>query len=130
MATTTITSGTRILNVNPHDVTTNHEIPFFFSNVTNKKDQIESGKNGGHQINVFGRRFEIVVSTKDWIGGCQDRCSAVQHRGDSSLCHTNGLLFHGFMNRYTILWSHLVKLVDAYNTAVTQNHGPSLQVPF
>ena len=47
---------------------------------------------------------------------------------DTGLGNGDSLLFHDFMDSYTINIVHLVKLVDTHDTSVSQDHGTSLEM--
>lgn len=42
-----------------------------------------------------------------------------------SFTDRNRLLFHYFMDGYTILFQHLIELIDTDNTTIGQDHGSS-----
>lgn len=43
----------------------------------------------------------------------------------SYLCDGYGLLFHSFVDSYSVVFSHFVELVDADDASISQHHGAS-----
>ena len=37
-------------------------------------------------------------------------------------------MLHGLVDSDSVLWSHLVKLIDANDSAVSQHHGAALEL--
>jgi hypothetical protein len=59
----------------------------------------------------------------DWIGSSDDRAASIELGEDTSLGDSDGLLFHNFVNSDTISIIHFIKLIDADNTTVSEDHG-------
>merc|ERR1719330_478464 len=51
----------------------------------------------------------------------------VQHRGNASLGDGDCLLLHCFVDGNTIVDVHLVKLIDAHDATISQNHCSALE---
>ena len=55
-------------------------------------------------------------------------------KGEHIQCHepwdSDSLLFHGFVNSYAIIFSHFIKLVDANESTICQDHGASFKAAF
>ena len=45
-------------------------------------------------------------------------------------CNTDGLLLHGFVNCGLVVFANATKLINATNSAVSQNERTCLQLPF
>ena len=105
-------------------------IEIVFSNIFYNKDCVESWKNRALEINLFGSVFQVIISSINWICRCNYWSSWVKSCCNSGFCNRNGLLFHCFMDSYSVLWSHLVKFINANNTTVSKNHCSAFKLEF
>ena len=80
--------------------------------------------------NYLSRTLHVVISTEYRVRRCQYTRSRVQDSRDTGFGDGNGLLLHRFVDRYSILVSHLVEFVDADHTAIGKHHGTAFQVEF
>lgn len=64
----------------------------------------------------------FVISTKYRIGGCENTGSRVEHSGDSGFRNGNRLLFHSLVDSHSIFVSHLIELIYAHYTSVSEYH--------
>jgi len=92
------------------------------SDITHNENWVKSRKDRCLEVNLFGCVLEIIVSSEKWIGCCKYWASRIQNSGDSCLRDWNSLLLHGLMNGHSVLRSHLIKLVNADNSTVSQYH--------
>lgn len=107
---------------------TTHAIPLLIVLVLDDEDHVESRQNSRLKVDVLARTLHVVVTTKDGIGGGHDRCTRVENGRDTGFGDRDRLLFHRFVNRYSIFVPHLVEFVDADHTAVGEDHGPAFEV--
>lgn len=70
-------------HVNSHDMLTDQSIAFFFSYISDEEYHIESGQNGGHEVDIFRCALEFVVPTKHRIGRGQNGRSGIQYRSNA-----------------------------------------------
>mmetsp|Transcript_11244 Transcript_11244/g.69441 ORF Transcript_11244/g.69441 Transcript_11244/m.69441 type:complete len:323 (+) Transcript_11244:51-1019(+) len=98
----------------PRDLYIAVEVSLVFHN----EDQVEARKNGALQVNILFCCLQVIISSRRGICSCQNSSTRVQHGGNASLSDGNSLLFHRFVNCYTIFRSHLVKLVNTNNAAI------------
>jgi hypothetical protein len=56
------------------------------------------------------------------------RAVAVKDRSDSSLCDGDSLLLHSLVDSDSIFITHLVKLINTDNTAVSEYHGNAFKM--
>ena len=103
-------------------------IDIFSPHISDNEDSIESRQNRRLEVNLLGGVLQVVVSAEEWVGSGQNRCPGVENGGDSGLCNRNCLLFHSFMNGDSILCLHLIKLINAHNTTISQHHSTSLKL--
>jgi hypothetical protein len=96
--------------------------------VADDEDEVETGQDGGLEVDVLAWGLEVVVAAEDRVGGGEHTCAGVEDRGDSGFGDRDGLLFHGFVDGYTIFVTHLVELVDADSATICENHGTTFEV--
>ena len=106
----------------------NSFVDFVLSDVSYNEYGIKSWQNRALEINLLSCMFQIVIPAKKRVRGCQYRWTRIQDCGDSSFCNRDGLLLHGFMNCNSILWSHFIKLVNAYNASIGKDHSSSFKL--
>ena len=105
-------------------------VQIIFSYIFHNKDCVKSWKNWALEINLFSSVFQVIISSINWIC-CGDNWSSwVKSCSNSCLCDRNSLLFHCFVDCYSILWSHFVKLINANNASISKNHCPSFKLEF
>mmetsp|Transcript_19469 Transcript_19469/g.34720 ORF Transcript_19469/g.34720 Transcript_19469/m.34720 type:complete len:374 (+) Transcript_19469:648-1769(+) len=95
--------------------------------VPNQEHHVKPRQDRGLEVHLVGRVGEVVVGAEARVGGGEHTASGVEHRRDACLGDGDGLLLHGLMDGNAILHVHLVKLVNANNTAIGQNHGATFQ---
>lgn len=114
--------------VDVEDVGGDQVVGLLCVDVSDDEDAVEAGEDGVLQFDLLLDLLEVVVPAEDGIGGCEHRCPGVEASGDAGLCHTDGLLLHGLMDRHSVSGLHLVELVDADDAAVGQHQGSSLDL--
>ena len=105
-----------------------HNVILLVVLVLNDVDHVETRQDRGLKVNVLARGLEVVVSPENWVGRGEHGGSRVQNGGNASLGDRNGLLLHGLVNGNTVVLSHLVKLINAHHTTVSEHHGTSFKV--
>lgn len=63
----------------------------------------------------------------DGVGSCQNTAAGVEAGVDAGLGDGDSALLHHLVNGRAVHVRHLVKLIDADHTSVSQDHGPRLQ---
>lgn len=76
----------------------------------------------------LSRTPPLVVTTPDGVGRGKYARARVEHGGDTRLSDGNRLLLHRLVDRDAVLVTHLVELVDAHDTGVSEHHRAALQV--
>lgn len=84
-------------------------------------NEVESRKKSRGQMYVFDNRFIGIVSRVDRICSSQDGGSGVETTDDTCLGDRDCLLLHGFKQDCSVVFVHLVELIDAADASVTQN---------
>ena len=69
----------------------------------------------------------LIPARHPWVGGRQNRCTSVEGADDTSLGNGEGLLLHDLVENGTSAVRHLVKLIDAADTIVTENKGSTMR---
>lgn len=64
---------------------------------------VKTRKNGLGELDVLLERNRRVVPASDWIGGGDDGAPGLKRRDDSGFGDGDRLLFHGLMNRGSVL---------------------------
>jgi len=95
--------------------------------ITDDKDEIETRQQGIGKIDVLGQGFLIVPIAFDRVRCRDDRAAGVETGVDTGLGNGHCLLFHNLMDCGAIVGSHLVELIDADDTAISENHGARLE---
>lgn len=96
--------------------------------VLHDEDAIESGEDGALEVNLLGSVLKVIVTTKDGVSCGKNRCPRVEDGGDSCLGNRYSLLLHGLVDGDSVLRSHLIELVDANHTTVSEDHGSSFKL--
>lgn len=98
--------------------------------VADDAEDVETGEDGFGELDVLRERDGAIVAAADWIGGCDDGTAGLEGCDDAGFGDGDGLLFHGLVDRGTILVIHLVEFVDETGTAVSENESATFQSPF
>lgn len=106
----------------------NSFIKSFFSDILHDEDGVESREDRTLEVDLLCSSLEVVVTTEDWVSSSKDRGPGVEDGGDSSLSDGDGLLLHCLVNGYTILWSHLVELINTNDSSVCEYHCSSFEL--
>ena len=96
--------------------------------VPHHEDAVESGEDGGLQLDLLGYLLQVVVPAEDGVGGGEHGAAGVQPGGDARLGHADGLLLHRLVDGHSVSRLHLVELVNAHDSAVRQHQGSSLDL--
>ena len=67
----------------------------------------------------------IKKGGKRLVDICKDD-QPVERGGDAGLGNGDGLLLHGLVDRHPVVLTHLVKLINAHHTTISEDHGASL----
>lgn len=89
--------------------------------ISDDEDAIESREDCCLQFYLICNAFAVLIASENWVGGCQNRATGIQSCGNTCLSDGYGLLFHSFVHDYSILWTHLIELVDATHTTTSQD---------
>lgn len=111
------------VSVHSEDVLGDLSIAGVVDVVGDYKKEIETGQEGIGESDVSVGVFVGVVLAVDGIRGCYHAASRIQRCVDACFGDGDGLLFHDFVDGYSINVAHLVKLVDADDASVSQDHG-------
>jgi len=90
---------------------------------------VKTGENGVWEVDVIHERKSLIVTTLQGIGSCDYSATSIE------ICHNTGfgdgdsLLLHSFVNRSTILFIHLIELINKAEAFISQDHCSSLQFP-
>src|SRR5271169_5312460 len=76
------------------------------------------------------RILSSVVLTVDRICSSNDTATGVQRGMDSCFGNCDGLLFHYFVDCYSIDVAHFIKFVDTNDSSVCENHGSCFETTF
>jgi len=117
-----------MIHVEVENMRCNSFINAFFSDILNDKDWIKSRQNWTLEINLFSGVLQVIVSSEKRICCGKNRGSWVENCSNTSLSDGDSLLLHCLMNSNSILWSHFIKLIDAYNTTVCKDHSSSFKL--
>ena len=98
--------------------------------VSNDAEDVETGEDRLGQFHVLAKGDGAVVAAADRIGGGDDSAAGLEGGDDACFRNGDGLLFHGFVDRRSILVIHLVELVDKASAFVCENESASLECPF
>lgn len=90
--------------------------------IQNNEDKIKTGKKGICHADIFRWWLVFVVFTVYGICCCNDGASCVERAMNTSFCNCDCLLFHNFMDCYSISIVHLIKLINTNNTSICQHH--------
>lgn len=102
-------------------------IPLFILDVLNHEDAVESGQNGGLELDLAADLCQRVEGAMHGVGRGQHTRATVENGGDARFCNTDGLLLHRLMDRHPVLGLHLVELVYTHHSPIRQHHGPPFQ---
>ncbi|RUS84280.1 hypothetical protein EGW08_007973, partial [Elysia chlorotica] len=93
--------------------------------IFDNEDHVKPRQNGWHEVNVLSS-LSIIPAPKHRVGSSQHRAARVQCSCDASLTNLGnryGLLLHGLVNSNPIILSHFVKLINADNPTISQDHS-------
>ena len=119
------------LNVAMHtqDMLGNHAVAFLVNVVCNDKEQVETRQQRVWQRNIPARFLVHVVLTINGIRSGNDGAASIERSVDTCLGDRHRLLLHDFVDRDAVHIRHLVKLVNAHDAAIRQNHSTRLETP-
>ena len=80
----------------------------------------EEGVGEGY---VAVRGFVGVVLAVDGVRGSDDAAAGVERGVNAGFGDGDRLLFHYFVDSYTVNVAHFVELIDAHHAAVTKDHS-------
>ena len=109
-------------------MSSNFLVERFKSLISNDENSIETRQNGRLEINLLGCVLKIIVSTIEGVRCRQDGGSRVENGRDTGFSNGDSLLLHSFMDGNSILWAHLVKLIDADDATISENHGSAFEL--
>ena len=112
--------------VAPDDVGRDAPVVAWVHLVQHHEEQIEPREQRVREADVLLDAALAIVLAVDRVGRRQDGAAGVEAGVNSSLGDGNGLLLHGLVDGHPVILAHLVELVDAYQSAVGQDHGPGL----
>jgi hypothetical protein len=111
-------------------VTSNLFIKVFFTVISDNEDSIKTREDTGLEVNLLGSVLEVIVTSKQRVSSSKYGCPGVQDSCDSSLSDGDGLLLHGFVDSNTVTRLHLIELINAYYSAVGQDHSSAFKLEF
>ena len=103
-------------------------IPLFISLILYNENAVKSRQNCALELDLLSCCFKALVESGHWISCSKHRTSWIKHSRDACFCDRNSLLLHGFMNSYSVFWSHFIELVDTDHTSISQNHSTSFKL--
>eukprot|EP00053_Salpingoeca_punica_P018582 m.182745 g.182745 ORF g.182745 m.182745 type:complete len:346 (-) comp17463_c1_seq6:1194-2231(-) len=118
-----------ILVVQRHHVASEAAVLGAVWRVENEVDEVETREQCRRQLDVLHNRQVGVPARLVRVGGGKDRCPRVQRRNDAGLGNRHRLLLHDLVQDGAGAVGHLVKLVDAHDAAVSEDHGACLETP-
>ena len=74
--------------------------------------------------------LSLAYLSIDWIGGGYNAASSIQTGMNARFGDRDRLLFHNFVDGYTIHVRHLVEFIYADNPAIGENHCSCFQTSF
>lgn len=77
---------------------------------------------------VFIQR--VAHPAVDRVGSCQHRAASIEASMDPCLGDGDAALLHHLVDGCAVHVGHLVELIDAHHTTVSQHHGACLQPAF
>mmetsp|Transcript_25912 Transcript_25912/g.38036 ORF Transcript_25912/g.38036 Transcript_25912/m.38036 type:complete len:221 (+) Transcript_25912:522-1184(+) len=113
--------------VEGHDVSCDALIAFNVAHVADDENEVKTRQNGALKVDVVHRRLHVVVPPEYRVCGGKHRGTCVQHCGDARLGNGDSLLLHSFVDSHSIFRAHLIKLINAYHTAISQHHSAPLE---
>ena len=96
--------------------------------VEQQEDDVKSGKDRGLQVEIVDERLFHVVLGIDGISRCQNACSRIQRGDDPRFGNGYRLLLHDLVQDGPRGITHLVKLVNAADAAITQHECPTREI--
>mmetsp|Transcript_9053 Transcript_9053/g.21451 ORF Transcript_9053/g.21451 Transcript_9053/m.21451 type:complete len:202 (+) Transcript_9053:764-1369(+) len=97
------------------------------SDILDQEHHVKPGEDGSLKIHLIRSVREIIVGPESWISRSKHTAASVQHGCHASFGNGDGLLLHGLMDSNTVFLVHLVKLVNANQAIVGQNHCSAFQ---
>lgn len=82
---------------------------------------VKSRKDGGLQLDLLRNLLQLIIPAKNRIGCCKHGSARVEPSCNPCFCHTDGLLLHGFVDGHSVLWLHLIKLVNAHYATIRKH---------
>ena len=90
--------------------------------VKHDKKQIESRKQRVRKVNVSSHALTVIVVPIDRVRSCDDTATGIKRSVYACLRNGDCLLLHNLMNSHPVCIIHLVKLVNTYNSTISQDH--------
>mmetsp|Transcript_67371 Transcript_67371/g.162985 ORF Transcript_67371/g.162985 Transcript_67371/m.162985 type:complete len:86 (-) Transcript_67371:162-419(-) len=72
----------------------------------------------------------MIVAAIYWICGCHYTASSIQRSMNATLCNSNGLLLHDFVDCDPVRIIHFVKLVNTHDSSICKNHCTRFELSF
>mmetsp|Transcript_15007 Transcript_15007/g.32487 ORF Transcript_15007/g.32487 Transcript_15007/m.32487 type:complete len:326 (-) Transcript_15007:532-1509(-) len=114
----------------PNHMCRNSTITLGIQLIQHHKEQIKTTQQRVRQSNVLLNPPLAIILPIHGVSSRQYRTPSIQTGMKPSLGNRHSLLFHGFVNRHTVVLPHLIKLIHAHQSTIGQHHGPGLQPPF
>lgn len=122
-------SGRMALHVRVDNEGGKHLILFLVDFVTDDGEQVESGQDRVRQINVVIEIKLSLVDTTNRVSGSNNRTACLERRDDASFRYRNRLLLHRLVNRGSVLFVHLIELIDEADTFISEDKSATLKSP-
>lgn len=111
-----------------NDVGGDRLIGAFLSYISNDEDCIKPRQDRWLEVDLFRCMFQVIIPSLHRVSSRKYRCPRVEYSCDSCFSNWNSLLFHGFVNGNSVLWSHLVELIDADNSTISEYHSATFEL--
>mmetsp|Transcript_39689 Transcript_39689/g.86522 ORF Transcript_39689/g.86522 Transcript_39689/m.86522 type:complete len:515 (-) Transcript_39689:482-2026(-) len=112
----------------PQDLSGDFPVDLLRRQVADDVDEVETGEKRVRHADVLGQRLVRVEGAIDRIRRCDDSAPCVQRHMHARLSDGHTLLLHRLVDGNTIVLAHLVELVDADGTPISEDHGTGLKV--
>ena len=113
--------GVFVVHVNVGDVLGEFLVGVAGRLVEHEEEDIETGKEGGGEVDILDGGESWVVTAVEGVGGCEDGCASVEGGGDACFRDGDGLLFHDFVDRGAVSVVHFVELVYTADAIVCED---------
>ena len=97
--------------------------------VTDDGEQVESRQDRVSQVHIIIEVELRLVNTADRVSGCNNRAASLERRNNTSLGDRDGLLLHGFVDRGSVLFVHLIELIDEADTLIGKDKRATFEGP-